>query len=81
MENSRRGAWSSGTWVLPTDRQTTRVGTPEIIVGWGKTQPGPPAPRVWLGLVYSNGKWRQDALAANLVAAMESRGLHYPTEI
>lgn len=36
MENSRRRAWSSGAWVLLTDRQTTRMGTPEIIVGDGE---------------------------------------------
>lgn len=43
MESSRRQAWSFGAWVLLTDRQTTRMGTPEVIVGWEKTQLGTPA--------------------------------------
>lgn len=42
MESSRIGLefWSLG---LLTDRQTTRMGTPEVIVGWEKTQLGTPA--------------------------------------
>ena len=36
MENFRRQVWSSEAWVLLTDRQTTRMGTKEINVEWGK---------------------------------------------
>lgn len=33
VENSRRQDRSSGVWVLQIDKQATRVGMPEIIVG------------------------------------------------
>lgn len=35
------------------------MGTPQVIVGWEKTQLGTPAQEVWLGLVYS--EWEMEA--------------------